>query len=436
MPIPSIPTLPKLSLPGLPSITPPVLPIPALPGISIPGGGGDAGTYHLDTDLFFTWGTNNEFRTGHVAQGWEVQAKNGMAWDPKFRVTATGMVVIGSIEAVSGAFDDAVSAASFSGSGASLTSLNASSLASGVVAPARGGLGLSLAAAAQGSLLYASGVGTWAVLPAGTNGQVLKLTAGLPGWGASGAAYSAGDGISIAADEIAVDATVARRSADNTFAAGTQQTFHLSDEFGVPKAPRTRTNGAVSASIVDGYVLENESAAILNGQRWTPFMRWTGHGWATDSSTSKQVDWVAGAAVFQGAANPTTTWILSSNHDGTEPITRLSVTQDGVVTASSRFAATSFGVKSGAYQATLSASLSANRTLTVPDKTGTLATLDDIIGGGGGVAVQDEGVSVATALTLNFIGAGVAATDAGAGVVDVTISGGGGGGNGYMPQGW
>jgi len=50
-------------------------------------------------------------------------------------------------------------------------------------------------------------------------------------------------------------------------------------------------------------------------------------------------------------------------------------------------------------------------------------------GGGGSVAVFDEGVLVDAAVTsFDFIGAGVTASTAGAGAVDITIPGGGGGG--------
>lgn len=52
------------------------------------------------------------------------------------------------------------------------------------------------------------------------------------------------------------------------------------------------------------------------------------------------------------------------------------------------------------------------------------------IGGGGSVAVEEEGVTVVgTATVLNFVGTSVTATDAGAGQVDVTITGGGGAAN-------
>ena len=50
-------------------------------------------------------------------------------------------------------------------------------------------------------------------------------------------------------------------------------------------------------------------------------------------------------------------------------------------------------------------------------------------GGGGTLAIEDEGILVDPATTLiNFIGAGVTASSAGVGMVDVTIPGGGGGG--------
>ena len=50
-------------------------------------------------------------------------------------------------------------------------------------------------------------------------------------------------------------------------------------------------------------------------------------------------------------------------------------------------------------------------------------------GGGGTIAVYDEGVLIdAAASVVDFIGAGVTASSAGAGLVDVTIPGGGGGG--------
>lgn len=54
-------------------------------------------------------------------------------------------------------------------------------------------------------------------------------------------------------------------------------------------------------------------------------------------------------------------------------------------------------------------------------------SLSAAIGGGGTIAVQDEGTPVGVFTTLNFSGTGVAATDAGGGVALIDIAGGGGG---------
>tara|TARA_Y100001937_G_scaffold93524_1_gene126678 strand:+ start:13506 stop:16829 length:3324 start_codon:yes stop_codon:yes gene_type:complete len=103
----------------------------------------------------------------------------------------------------------------------------------------------------------------------------------------------------------------------------------------------------------------------------------------------------------------------------------------------------------------------ADRTINLPNNSGTIALLSDISGGGGGVdsaatitlitntvdsayvqarqsgggggsaiTVQDEGSSLSTAATiLNFVGSGVTASGTG-GTKTITISGGGGGGSG------
>jgi hypothetical protein len=63
-----------------------------------------------------------------------------------------------------------------------LTHLNASNLSTGTVSVARGGLGIDTSSTPPGSLLYTSDTGTWGTLPAGANGQVLKLIGGAPAW--------------------------------------------------------------------------------------------------------------------------------------------------------------------------------------------------------------------------------------------------------------
>ena len=62
------------------------------------------------------------------------------------------------------------------------------------ITPAQGGLGVSTASAQAGAVLYASGPGAWAVLPKGTDGQVLKLQSGVPAWGTDNTGGGGGGG--------------------------------------------------------------------------------------------------------------------------------------------------------------------------------------------------------------------------------------------------
>jgi hypothetical protein len=76
-----------------------------------------------------------------------------------------------------------LSTTGFSGSGASLTSLNASQVSSGTLGTGYGGTGLT--AYATGDIVYASASNTLSRLAASTNGYVLTLAAGVPTWAAS-----------------------------------------------------------------------------------------------------------------------------------------------------------------------------------------------------------------------------------------------------------
>lgn len=69
----------------------------------------------------------------------------------------------------------------------------------------------------------------------------------------------------------------------------------------------------------------------------------------------------------------------------------------------------------------------ANQSTSISINLSKINSLSTAIGGGGTIAVQDEGTPILTASTLNFVGAGVDATDAGGGVATITIPGGGGG---------
>jgi len=74
----------------------------------------------------------------------------------------------------------------------------------------------------DGALLFASS-SLWSLLPAGTNGQVLKLSGGLPAWGtdAGGTSYTAGSGLSLSSTAFALDLTNANAwSGIQTFSNG------------------------------------------------------------------------------------------------------------------------------------------------------------------------------------------------------------------------
>jgi hypothetical protein len=55
----------------------------------------------------------------------------------------------------------------------------------GILPPASGGTGTDTSATAAGSILYTSATGTWATLSPGSDGQVLKMSGGIPTWSAS-----------------------------------------------------------------------------------------------------------------------------------------------------------------------------------------------------------------------------------------------------------
>ena len=155
---------------------------------------------------------------------------------------------------LAGTYSDAVSfnnpgntfSGMHSGNGAALAELNASSLATGTTAPARGGTGIDSSGAAAGSIFYTVAPGTWGLLPAGSANQVLKVVDGLPAWGTDNTGdvnIAAGTGImtsstSPSAWTVSIDtAVVPLKSAPNTFT--TSQSIELGD-------------GALKALVVKG----------------------------------------------------------------------------------------------------------------------------------------------------------------------------------------
>ncbi len=98
--------------------------------------------------------------TGDDGSGNKLQVTGG--------IKGTGNLTIGG----TGTFTGAVSAASFSGNGASLTNLNANNISSGTVGVAYGGTGINGSTAANGQLLIGNGSGFTLAAVTGTANQV------------------------------------------------------------------------------------------------------------------------------------------------------------------------------------------------------------------------------------------------------------------------
>lgn len=84
--------------------------------------------------------------------------------------------------------------------------LSQTATVSGALSPLNGGTGIT--SIVPNSILYSSATNTIAALTSGTNGQVLKMTGGIPIWGTdvtSATAYTAGNGITLLADVFSVN---------------------------------------------------------------------------------------------------------------------------------------------------------------------------------------------------------------------------------------
>lgn len=179
-------------------------------------GGGNAGTF----TIFNAASTGSALHASTNGAGDAIQAVNsgsGLAGHFLGDVTITGLLTPNALSAASidtqALQDGAVTSAKI---GAPVSS-------------AKGGTGIDTSTTASGSLLYTSATGTWNALTSGTNGQVLKMTAGVPAWGAdttnSGTVTSitAGTGLTggtiSGSGTIAIDAAaVAQLGSLNTFA--------------------------------------------------------------------------------------------------------------------------------------------------------------------------------------------------------------------------
>jgi len=80
----------------------------------------------------------------------------------------------------------------------------------------------------------------------------------------------------------------------------------------------------------DGLVLTDPTAAVLNHQQFSPRLRLTGNGWQTNTSGSQVTDWIVENQTVQGAANPTSNFIISSQVNGGGYIPRVIINTPGV----------------------------------------------------------------------------------------------------------
>lgn len=130
---------------------------------------------------------------GGVNTQYQFNNNGAFAGDPNFNAWpssatysgANGLAVVNAFSAASGAFTGAVTAASFAGAGSGITSLNASNIASGVVATTFGGTGNNWSGVVKGSLPYFSNTGVFSTLAPGSVGQLLQTNGSgqIPSWG-------------------------------------------------------------------------------------------------------------------------------------------------------------------------------------------------------------------------------------------------------------
>jgi hypothetical protein len=70
-------------------------------------------------------------------------------------------------------------------------------------------------------------------------------------------------------------------------------------------AAQTMQRNSIGSTSTDALTLMNPTAAANNTQEFSPRLHLEGMGWASTSSTSKEVDWIAQVVPVQGSSNPT-----------------------------------------------------------------------------------------------------------------------------------
>ena len=73
------------------------------------------------------------------------------------------------------------------------------------------------------------------------------------------------------------------------------------------------TQTAFGVTSTDGYILQNTTAAAVGAQQWSPRIHLIGQGWKTNATAASQTaDWIFENQPIQGAANPTSNLVFSS----------------------------------------------------------------------------------------------------------------------------
>lgn len=94
--------------------------------------------------------------------------------------------------------------------------------------------------------------------------------------------------------------------------------------------------GATAATPAQGIILQNQTAAVLNGQQFPPALSWSSNGWGTTAGTSQTVQWKIAPTVTQ-STTPTGLWALMSSVAGSAFANRITFNSGGGVTVSGTF---------------------------------------------------------------------------------------------------
>lgn len=88
---------------------------------------------------------------------------------------------------------------------------------------------------------------------------------------------------------------------------------------------------ATGVTSTDSVCLVNTTASSPGAQQFSGRIRFTGQGWKTNATAgNQQLDWIVENQPVQGAANPTSLLVFSSQVNGAGYIGRLSISSDGV----------------------------------------------------------------------------------------------------------